>query len=656
MFDFGAANTAVSEDTQTMFFFYSPTERRIVSGGGEATENCVEELKNSGIVAVKSAGGFLLTCSPFSREAVSRVRALTCARHEELFLAHPDIASIERVCYVSAYERHLLLSPETPILMLRLKMRPYPHNLCCGAYIGCSIPSGILRQITRDVGTIVFTYARVVDINRLTDRLSAGTVIHRDLDMLRFMNENNIPALTNEIMISRCAEETVIQYIGGKPIFLTRGRGYSQQTVALPMSQDNGTVLAVGSDENNAFCIKVDNQYMLSQSLGNAAVKCNLEYATQVVRDHLDIMGLPNRFAVDANPGCYSADIARDAADVGDDTNNDHTSAIVLNASEHTDDQDSVSVGSIAPNVDQGYLERGISFSDAEKLPIDIVYIQHHQAHVASVMAEQGLTECIGLAFDHGGMGLDGRDWGSEFFIMRQRVAERVGHLSYVTIPGDASLLNDARTTMQCFLTEHGLCEDSTIFSATLKNNINTTQTCSMGKLFDVAACLVGIAEDTNDCVASLEREVEIAQEQQLAHIDMSFEISDEAGVFIINSSEILRTLLSVNNPIEIIHGKVVGWYSADYRRALALGFYHAVSAMTVEICTRIKKRAGYNKVCVAGDMMKQKFFAEMLLKDLANAAFEVSRNEIFPPGDSSIAVGQAWLAREFSPIPSTSS
>jgi hydrogenase maturation protein HypF len=217
--------------------------------------------------------------------------------------------------------------------------------------------------------------------------------------------------------------------------------------------------------------------------------------------------------------------------------------------------------------------------------------------------------------------------------------------LSYVTIPGDASLLSDARATVQCFLTEHGLCEDRTAFAAALKNNINTTQTCSMGMLFDVAACLSGIAEDISDCAVLLEREAEIAQEQQLAHINMSFDISEANDVFIINCGEILRTLLSVHNPVEIIRGRIVGWYSTDYRRALALGFYQAVSAMTAEVCSRIKKRVGYNKICAAGDMMRQNFFAEMLLKDLTNAGFEVYRNEIFPPGDPSIAIGQAWLA-----------
>jgi hydrogenase maturation protein HypF len=289
------------------------------------------------------------------------------------------------------------------------------------------------------------------------------------------------------------------------------------------------------------------------------------------------------------------------------------------------------------------YVSRALAAPDTP-----LVEVQHHHAHIASVMVEHGLTgPLIGVAFDGTGYGTDGRIWGGEFLICEGAKFVRAAHLRYVKIIGGDAAARDAAKTAYCYLRCIPAAEAETpakmspaeleIVDRALDLNINTVYTSSMGRLFDVAACLLGLCDYNRyegECAMRLERAAELALDGGVAPAGMSLDIispeSDEGAELLIDPGNALRALNRREHSVP----------------SLALGFHVAVAEMTAAVCTVLRDKSALSRVALSGGVFQNKILTELIYEKLGSAGFEVYRNLLVPPNDGGIALGQAAIER----------
>jgi hydrogenase maturation protein HypF len=651
------SHVPIPVDKYRNFLFFDASERHVTATNQEAVIRAAKDIKNNKVLAIKDHGGFHLVCSPYSRDAIAELRRVTRKEKDPLYLMFDNVRSLSRIFLMSSLENEIITCAAEPIVMLKLKLRPFPLNLFDGLYCGCSIANTQTRgALCVEAG--VFAYTEAIEYDNL--------IIYQDLEMIRFANEHKISVLSQDWVIPFPIEDSIIKCIENKPILIRRARGFAMEPIKLPKNDliKEISVLAMGGDMSNTFCARQNNKYTVSQTLGDLSHQRVYETVKDILRDYRETNRFqPDVIACDAHPGYYSGDLARE-------------------------------------------------ISQQTNTPVK--YVQHHHAHVASVMSEHSLDEAIGVAFDGGGCGGDGQIWGGEFLICKGGEYTRAGHLAYTKTIGDINgvrksephdssdtsisshtitydktfdksfdRLNnklfktrniniqsrikknaqnipivpessrDARKTAFFHLVEAGLYNENTKLAMALKNNIGTINTSSITRLFDTAACLLELENYNHfdgQCAQSLERAAELAINSSLARIEMDFDISETLEpdyMCIVGFIGILRTLLSKIEPYDIIHGKITNWYSLDYRRALALGFHHAVAKMINSVCKRLREREEINNVCLAGSVFQNKILTEMTYKLLVESGFYVFRNELFPPNDASLSVGQAYVVSQ---------
>jgi hydrogenase maturation protein HypF len=275
----------------------------------------------------------------------------------------------------------------------------------------------------------------------------------------------------------------------------------------------------------------------------------------------------------------------------------------------------------------------------AKTLGIPILYVQHHHAHIASVMAEHNLTEkVIGVAFDGTGYGTDGNIWGGEFLVCEGAEFTRAAHLCYTPIIGGDKSMGDGKKTAACFLINNGLeeyVEDdrSTIIKAALKNHINTVLASSIGRLFDAAAALLNIQEENRyegECAIKLEKEAVLAIRNNIQPTELTFAVRREDDGIVMDPKPLLETICKAR-------------HHAD-KGALALGFHYAVADAILKICQMIRQEQNINTVALSGGVFQNTVLTEQVLKILRENNFNVYMNRTVPPGDGSISLGQTFI------------
>jgi hydrogenase maturation protein HypF len=275
----------------------------------------------------------------------------------------------------------------------------------------------------------------------------------------------------------------------------------------------------------------------------------------------------------------------------------------------------------------------------AQSLGIPILQVQHHHAHIASVMAEHDLKErVIGVAFDGTGYGTDGNIWGGEFLVCEGADFIRAAQLEYTPILGGDQSMRDAKKTATCYLWNVGLGEyvrddRSDIIHAAIDHKINTVLTSSMGRLFDAVASLLTIAQDNRyegECAISLERAAVIAKRNNVKPVELAFAINEKSEIIIIDPKPLLETICRLREKVDI--------------GALALGFHNAVADMIGRVCEKLRNSQNSNTVALSGGVFQNTILTEQALKILREKGFQVYVNMEVPPNDGSISLGQTYI------------
>ncbi len=555
--------------------------------GDDALLRAQSLLAEGKILAIKGLGGFHLACDALNVRAVDELRRRKRRVEKPFALMMPDVPTIERHCFVSPEERALLQSPARPIVLLRrrpesrvaLDVAPGQQTL------GVMLPYTPLHYLLFDGKphqALVMTSGNLSDEPICTDNIEARERLAALADAF----------LMHDREIHIRVDDSVMRVVEGpdSPIYpLRRSRGYAPYPVHLPWKIP--PVLAVGAELKNTFCVTHDDYAFLSQHIGD----------------------LENYEALKA----FEEGVA------------------------HFEKLFRVRPAALACDLHPNYLATRYAHQRAKRESLPIFEIQHHHAHLAALMAEQGLDgsrPVLGVAFDGSGYGEDGALWGGEFLLADYAGFQRLAHLNYFPLPGgDLATRRPARIALGLLhalgldwdeaLPPHAdLCyEDRTAILSQIEHKINTPLTSSIGRLFDAAAALSGVKQQIN-------------YEAQAA---MEFEAladPDEDGLY---PFEIGAQI----NPKPAIEALVADVRAGTSASTISARFHNGLARMVLESCRKLGDDLDVSEVALSGGVWQNMFLLRKTLALLEKNGFTVYLHHHVPANDGGLALGQAVVA-----------
>ena len=530
--------------------------------GKGAVIKAADMLQSGAILAVKGIGGYQFVCTPESAYAVMRLRDIKGREKKPFAVMFPSIESMKEYAVLTQDEKKLLSSSARPIVLVKTGNKKFERYVSGESrYLGAFLPNTGLHQIlTESCGPLIVTSGNISD-----EPLS-----FRDEDFFRHEYDGVEGILYNKRRILTPLDDSVARVECGKVQLLRRARGY----VPIPIDceyEAKKPAFAAGADMKGAFAISRGHRIIMSQyfgDMGSYSVLTNYREALKRMEGLYDFY--PLIVAADKHP-LYNSTIF---------------------ASEY-----------------------------ARKVNAMFVSVQHHHAHVASVMAEYSLNHCIGVAFDGTGYGNDGTVWGSEFLSCRGAKYERAAHLkAYTLLGGDASA-KDAERTARCILHEAGEKDCDELLKAAMDQGINTYLTTSMGRLFDAVAAVLGIRMYNTyegECAIALENAASAAS------VPAELPVTDNVHEIISEVLEMKRRGVDV--------------------REIARGFHECIAAFTVEKCMAIRDNTAERTVVLSGGVFANRLLLNQTVSALEQKDFAVYINSRLPMNDGGIAAGQAYL------------
>lgn len=584
-------------------------------------ERCVELLAGGGIVAIKGLGGFHLACDATNERAVCELRRRKRRSNKPLAVMVRGLADVERLCHIDGVERNLLAGSVRPIVLLRRRaagndaygspeLAPsVAHDL---PELGVMLPYTPLQHLLLAAAVAHGMHAIVMTSGNLSEE-----PIETD-DALAW--EHLVAAgiadalLGNDRAILSRYDDSVVRAVDGDVMPVRRARGYAPQPLSLPAF--NGTtpcVLACGPQQKATIALTREGTNgeaacFVSQHIGDVENGATFD-AWNAARSRLENLFdlAPAALACDMHPSYLSSQWARDRA------------------REHS---------------------------------LPLTEVQHHHAHIASVMAEAIAAgrlapdaRVLGIAFDGTGAGTDGTIWGGEFLIAHLADFERVAHLRTWALPGGAASVHDARRNAFALLSELGLLEHPgaagllgtldeqtrSVTATMIERGINSPRTSSMGRLFDAAAAILGICDKATyegEPAIELEAAAWRALDGKTVRLD-----GNHTGVF---TSADDSPILDPQPLIEALLNGIEAGAPAD---RLALDFHIAVARSSARIASDICACEGIDTVALSGGVFMNRLLLQLLTRELKSAGLTVLVPHTVPVNDGCIAYGQAAVA-----------
>ncbi len=531
------------------------------------------DILAGGIVAVKGIGGYHLTCLA-QREPAERLRRIKGREGKPFALMFRAMEDIEAVCRVSPEARALVTGFARPIALLPLRGEAFDESVTRGSLdCGCFLPYTPVHHLLMDAVAAGGARALI-----MTSMNRSGEPLICDGAAARAFAPGEIAGiLDNDRPIANPLDDSVARVMDGAPQILRRARGYAPLPLPLPGA---GNLVAAGGDLKAACCYLQDGCAYLGPYVGDLEdERCHGRYAA--VADGLGAL-------LGARPALAAADMH----------------------------------------------PRYFSRIWAQRSGLPVVPVQHHHAHVASVMAEYGLTRAVGAAFDGTGYGPDGTVWGGEFLYCEGGGFVRAAHLLPVVMAGGDESMRDAEKTAACYWAASGLMPAYAgwdVLGRAIERGINTVRSSSMGRLFDAASAILGICRKNGyegECAILLEQAATLALRSGVRPRAMAFEVYEEGGVLIADWRPVIRALSS--------GGDVP---------ALALGFHEAVARLTERVLTDLAARRGVKDAALTGGVFQNRLLTELCLTGLRARGLNPLLNRQVPPGDGGISLGQAFIA-----------
>jgi hydrogenase maturation protein HypF len=553
---------------------------------GDPLDMAIDLLMAGKILALKGLGGYHLAVDACNADAVRQLR-LRKKRDEKPFaVMSSGIVEVAGYAHLDRMEQRLLEGPEKPIVLLRKRQgNPLaPLVAPANGYFGVMLPSTPLHHL--------LLRGNFPALVMTSGNLSDEPIAYRDDEARERLAGIADFFLVHDRGIHIRSDDSVIRVFQGKPIFLRRSRGYVPRAVVLPAAQRS--VLAVGAELKGTVCLTRHDQAFLSQHIGDLQNDAVLRSLEETV-DHLQrILAIcPEVVAHDMHPDYLSTVFAQD-------------------------------------------------LSGLTRIPV-----QHHHAHLASCMAENGLEgEAIGVIFDGTGYGTDGTIWGGEFLVGGYHTFRRRGHFRQVPMPGgDAAVREPFRMALSHLYAAFGerlfdlplpflgkiAAEHRKLFITMLEKRINSPLTSSCGRLFDAVAALVGM-RDRVSYEGQAAIELEALAEESDSCLVYPYVVEEQKDVATVDFSPMFRALVR-----DVEAGRASS--------ALARGFHNTIAVATAEVCGVIRRENGMDRVILSGGVFQNKLLTENIFSLLTERDFQVFIQRLVPPNDGGLALGQAIIA-----------
>ena len=587
-------------------------------------ERCVELLASGGIVAIKGLGGFHLACDAANEQAVRELRRRKRRSNKPLAVMVRSLADAGRLCHIDDAERDLLAGSIRPIVLLRRRTvgegnGGSPDILVLAPSVAHDLPElGVMLPYT-PLQHLLLAAAASHDMHALV--MTSGNLSEEPIETDDALAWEHLVAagiadalLGNDRAILSRYDDSVVRVVDGDVMPVRRARGYAPQPLSLPaLDGTTPCVLACGPQQKATIALtRTDSDghttCFVSQHIGDVENGATFD-AWSAARSRLENLFdlAPAALACDMHPSYLSSQWAR----------------------EHD---------------------------------LPLIEVQHHHAHIASVMAEAIVAgrlapdaRVLGIAFDGTGAGTDGTIWGGEFLVARLTDFERVAHLRAWALPGGAASVHDARRNAFALLSELDLLEHPgaagllnsldeqtrSITATMIERGINSPRTSSMGRLFDAATAILGIcgqATYEGEPAIELEAAAWRALDSEIAHFpddNAGYSASDPSwldGPYVLDQKALFEALLG-------------GIEAGAPANRLALDFHVGIARSSARIASDICVHEGIDTVALSGGVFMNRLLLQLLARELKSAGLTVLVPHTVPVNDGCIAYGQAAVA-----------
>jgi hydrogenase maturation protein HypF len=533
-----------------------------------------ELLRHGQILAVKGLGGYHLAADAGCEQAVAALRARKHREDKPFAVMAADLAAAAELAEVDAAAAALLTSPARPIVLLPKR----PDAAVARATAPGNRQLGVMLPYTPLHHLLLEAVGRPIVLT--SGNISDEPIVYRDVQARETLKDIADAFLTHERAIHVRTDDSVARTFRGRPMLLRRSRGYVPEPLAVATGFAR-PVLACGAELKNTFCLARGRHAFVSHHIGDLENAETLRSFTEGIEHFRRLFDIdPQVVAHDLHPEYLSTKYALELDDV------------------------------------------------------DLQPVQHHHAHIASCLADNGEQgPVIGVAFDGTGYGADGTIWGGEFLAAGLAWFERGGHLDPVPMPGGAAAIRQPWRMAAAYTGDPEVArrhpDQWSAVVAMAAKGINSPLTSSAGRLFDAAAALLGVRDAINyEGQAAVELE-------QLAD-------PGEAGVYParVEAGDPFRICGS-----DLLHAVIEDRTARVPAPVIAARFHHGVAALIEAGCLLMRERHDLATVALSGGVFQNLLLLRATVGRLEARGFRVLLHSRVPCNDGGISLGQALVA-----------
>lgn len=540
-------------------------------------------LKHGHIVAIKGLGGFHLACNAHSRRAVERLRQRKNREEKPLAVMVKDIATAEKYIILSEQEKRLLTSGQAPIVLAEKRPTQEMHDQIApgNPRLGIMLPYTPLHKLLFHSSLDML----VMTSGNYTDE---PICIDNDDARERLREIADYMLMHNRDILQR-VDDSVAVVLRDKPRIIRRSRGYVPRPVKLLHRTE--PLLAVGGELKNTLGYSRDDTAFISQHIGDLTNVRAMDFFHHT-RNHL-------KSILEVEPGLIACDL--------------HPRYLATQWA-------------------------------ADQTGIATLGVQHHHAHLASVMAENRLSDpVIGLIMDGTGYGMDGTVWGGEVLIGDYSSFRRFAHFENIPLPGgDKAIKEPWRMGVSYLLHTFGenyqryIPSDWKQFPVAqikqmIEKKINTPLTSSCGRLFDGIAALCG---GRTHISYEAQAAVEFQHRMKPATLrPLSYEISRVNGHYEVVIAPIVK------DAVELLKA------GAELSE-ISFRFHQMLVEVFLDLAERARRETGLERVALSGGIFQNTYLFEHVTQHLEGKGFHIFTHARVPTNDGGISVGQLAVAQ----------
>ncbi|MBS5709502.1 MAG: carbamoyltransferase HypF [Veillonella sp.] len=548
--------------------------------------NTTRELINEGsIIAIKGIGGYHLVCDARNDVAVQRLRKRKNRPHKPLAIMVGSLDTAIELVHLSDVELDILTGMERPIVLLERNQDSLVHLSTHVApdnhMLGVMLPYTPMHEVLlpSDAAWVMTSGNR-----------SGDPVLYDDNQAFEELGAVADYFLVHNRKIYAPLDDSVVTVIHKKPRFIRRSRGYVPEPIHCEISGQT-SILAMGSDLKNAFAMNKGSEVLVGPHIGdlqNASTHATLEWTIDRYEKLFSIR--PEKIIVDSHPQFFSS-----------------------------------------------HLGERIGKSSQ----ISVIPVQHHHAHIASVMAEHNLEgPVLGIAMDGTGYGPDGSVWGGEFLLCKGNEYQRLAHIHEAPLPGGEKAVSEPwRQALWYIRNYYGndippiyqewmnrLPKGWEILDKALQSTMPMIQATSCGRLFDAVGSLLGLG-----MIHTYDAQIAIALESLCG---------DEKGILLDYNYD--GRILDFTPTVQSIMDGVV---KGESKAHLSASFHKTVAIALCETSADLMERYNISDAAISGGVFQNRKLVELIYR--AWHVGNLYMNEAVPSNDGGLALGQLWIGNQ---------